>query len=112
MVNGLLPPVLTRRRIVLACCVAILADFLQLVMAPLGPLDDGIDVVAMVLQTLILGFHPLLLPTFIVKLIPIADLPPTWTACTLIVIALRRRKLAPSPPPPVTPHVASEVIDV
>ena len=117
MVNGILPPVLTRRRIWLACTVAIVTDILQFFGAmlpfPGWVLDEAVDVVAMVLQTLILGFHPLFLPTFIVKAVPIIDAFPTWTACTLLVIGLRRKQVSV---PPVMPspaqRVPHDVIDV
>jgi hypothetical protein len=56
------------------------------------------DVVAMVLISWVIGFHPLLLPTFVVELIPIVDMAPTWTICTAIVVGLRRRR--PSFPEP------------
>jgi hypothetical protein len=57
-----------------------------------------VDVVAMFFCTWLLGFHPLLLPTFVVELIPLVDELPTWTACVAAVIALRRRE-KPLPPP-------------
>jgi hypothetical protein len=117
MVNGLLPPVLTRRRIWLACVVAITTDTLQFFGGMLGLpgwlLDDGIDVVAMALQTMILGFHPLFLPTFILKAVPMVDMLPTWTACTLLVIGLRRKQVSV---PPVMPspaqRIPQDVIDI
>jgi hypothetical protein len=89
-------PLLTRTRIVLALAIAIAADGLQLLLVLLGPLgwtlaDQVIDVVAMALTMWILGFHILLLPTFVVELIPVIDDLPTWTACVAAVIALRRR---------------------
>lgn len=67
----------------------------------------------MVLQTLILGFHPLLLPTFILKAVPLLEALPTWTGCTFLVIAVRRRQQTPAPaaPPPMR-EVSQEVIDV
>ena len=112
--NRLLPPVLTRRRIWLAYGVAVVADGLQLLLAPLNIvgwlfLDDVIDVIAMFLLTLILGFHPLLLPTFVAELIPVMDMLPTWTGCTALIVALRRKQQAPAPPPPVPP---GDVIDI
>ena len=118
MDNRLLPPVLTRRRIWLACTVAVAADTIQFGGAFLGLpgwfLDDGVDVVAMVLQTLILGFHPLLLPTFLLKAVPMLDALPTWTGCTFLVIAVRRRQQAPAPAPvrPARVEVPQDVIDV
>ena len=117
MVNRLLPPRLTRRRIWLACVVAAVADAIQLGGAFLGPpgwiLDNGVDLVAMVLQTVLLGFHPLFLPTFILKAVPGVDALPTWTACTFVVLAVRRRQQAPPPAAPPPPReIAHDVIDV
>ena len=86
-------PQLTRKRIILALAVAVVADALQFLLLPLEwmLIDQIIDVVAMVLTCAILGFHWLLLPTFAVEFIPVMDLPPFWTACVLGVIALRKR---------------------
>ena len=110
MVNRLLPPVLTRGRIWLACGIAVAADGLQLLLAPTAAvgwlfLDDAIDVVAMVALTAVLGFHPFFLPTFIAELVPIVDMLPTWTGCTALVIATRRKQqraagMPPKMPPP------------
>ena len=111
MANRLLPPVLTRRRIWLACAVAVVADVIQLSLGPFGwaGADEVLDVVVMLLLTALIGFHPLFLPTFVAEFIPIVDELPTWTACAILVIGLRRRKTA-APPPPVQP--TSEAIDV
>jgi hypothetical protein len=111
MGNRLLPPVLTRRRIWLACGVALAADTIQLLLGPLGWafVDEAIDIITMVALTLILGFHMLFLPTFVVEFLPVADMLPTWTACTFVVIGLRRKRTAPPPAPP--PPVG-EVIDI
>jgi|SRR5436190_15030148 len=108
-------PFLTRVRIWLAFSVAIVADGLQLSLGPSGWLfvDQAIDVVAMCLLSLLLGFHPLFIPTFIAELFPIVDMLPTWTGCTAIVVALRRREqrvVASAPPPPVTSR--DDVIDI
>ncbi len=80
----------------LALTVALVTDVLQFGLGPLGWafIDQGLDTVAMVLTTWILGFHLLLLPTFVVKLVPIADELPTWTACVIAVITLRNRDQA------------------
>ena len=45
----------------------------------------------MLLTMWALGFHWLLLPTFVVELFPAVDMLPTWTACVIAVIALRKR---------------------
>ena len=93
---GRVPP-LTRRRMALALALAVAADGLQLLFGPLGWafIDQAIDCVAMILLSFILGFHMLLLPTFIIELIPLLEDLPTWTACTAAVIALRRRNQNP-----------------
>ena len=96
------PPVLTRHRVRLAYLIGVTADVLQLLLGPLGwaGVDEVIDVAAMVLTWRTLGFHPLLLPTFAIEFLPIADLLPTWTGCVAIVVALRKRQQGVAPPPP------------
>jgi hypothetical protein len=86
-------PQLTRLRMFLALGVAVIADGLEILLGPVGwvVINPIIDVVAMIVTTLLLGFHWLLLPTFIVEFIPLADELPTWTACVAAVIALRKR---------------------
>jgi len=90
-------PRLTAKRIVLAFAVAVAADAVQLAMVPLGPLaflpHEAIDVVAMALTFWLLGFHVLLLPTFVLELVPVLGaVSPTWTACVAAVVALRKRE--------------------
>ena len=84
-------------------------DVLQFALGPLGwmGVDEGLDVVATVLIWRTLGFHPLLLPTFVIEFLPLADVLPTWTGCVALVIALRRRQHQVSGPP-----VDGPVIDV
>lgn len=94
-------PKLTRTRIALALAVAVTADGLQLLLGPAGwalP-DQAIDLLAMLLTAWAIGFHLLLLPTFVAELIPVVDMLPTWTACVIAVIALRKRDQAAPPPP-------------
>jgi hypothetical protein len=113
MRNRLLPPVLTRRRIWLACAVAVAADVIQLALGPFGwagP-DEALDVVVMVLLTSLIGFHPLFLPTFVMEFLPMVDALPTWTACTVIVIGLRRKQSS-TPPASAPPPPRGEVIDI
>ena len=109
-------PRLTRTRIFLALGVAAAADGLQLLLAAFGwlGLDQAIDLVAMILITWLIGFHVLLLPTFIIELVPVVDDLPTWIACTAAVIALRKREQNHLPPPVPPPPPASDkpVIDI
>jgi hypothetical protein len=104
------PRALTPARSRLAYAVAIGTDVIQLAMGPLGWTfaDEALDVVAAVLLSRLLGFHPLLLPTFVLELVPVADLLPTWTGCVALVIALRKRRRVTS----TSPADAGDVIDV
>jgi hypothetical protein len=74
--------------------VAITADGLQLLLSAFGWIgpDQAIDVIAMLLISWVIGFHWLLLPTFVTEFIPVVDDFPTWTACVIAVIILRRRE--------------------
>jgi hypothetical protein len=105
-------PALTRARMISALAVAVAADGLQLALGPLGwaGIDQVVDLVAMIVVSRIIGFHILLLPTFVVELVPLVEDLPTWTACTAGVIALRKREQNQSPPPPAPPD--KPVIDI
>ena len=87
-----------------AYAVAVTTDVLQLLLGPFGWAfaDELLDVMAMILIWRLIGFHPLLLPSFVLELLPVADMLPTWTGCVAIVVALRKRQQAraPSPLPP------------
>jgi hypothetical protein len=87
-------PTLTRRRIQLAFVVAILSDAVQIGLGPLGWtfFDEVIDVIAMILTSWLLGFHLLLIPTFLFELIPIVDMLPTWTGCVALLVSLRKKE--------------------
>jgi hypothetical protein len=102
IVRWFLAPVLTRKRIWFAFTVAATTDAIQLFLGPVGWafLDEGLDVIAMVLTSASIGFHMLLLPTFVIELLPVADMLPTWTACTAAVVMLRKRAQAQPPPMP------------
>jgi hypothetical protein len=85
--------ILSRSRILFAVAVAVVADGLQFITGPAGwfGVDQVIDVVAMALTMWALGFHLLLLPTFAIKLVPVVEELPTWTACVIAVVVLRKR---------------------
>jgi len=90
------PPTLTRGRIWLAFTLAAATDTVQLLLGGAGWLlpDEVIDVATMVLMSRIIGFHPLLLPTFVLEFLPVADMLPTWTGCVALVVLQRRRTQA------------------
>ena len=93
----------------LALAAAVVADALQILLLPLAWTfaESAVDCAAMILTTWILGFHPLLLPTFVVEFIPVVDLLPTWTACVIAVIVWRKREQRPATPPvpPIKPAI-------
>jgi hypothetical protein len=94
-------PQLTRIRIVIALMIAVAADGLQFFLGPFAWVfvDQAIDVMAMGLTSWVIGFHWLLLPTFALELIPVLDALPTWTACVIAVIAIRKREQRSASPP-------------
>jgi hypothetical protein len=101
-------PTLSRWRIFAAMAVALAADGLQFSLLGAPPFAEIIDVIAMVLTALLIGFHVLLLPTFVVELFPLVDMLPTWTACTAAVIVFRKREQRTAVPP--KSHEANESI--
>jgi hypothetical protein len=99
--------VLTPTRVRIAYGIAATVDVCQWLLGPAGfafP-DEILDVVAGVLISAAIGFHPLLLPAFILEFLPIVDLLPTWTASVALVVMLRRTQEPPPPGP-------GQVIDV
>ena len=87
-------PLLTRRRMRIAFAVAVTTDLLQVLLGPLGwaGADEVLDIAAMLLISGVVGFHPLLLPTFALEFVPIVDMLPTWTGCVALVVALRKKQ--------------------
>jgi hypothetical protein len=87
-------------RIWLARGIVVAADILQIAVFPASaegiasPISDGIDVVTCLLMILLLGWHIVFLPSFVIKLLPFADLAPTWTIAALI--ATRGREISKS----------------
>jgi hypothetical protein len=72
------PPFLTPKRVRLAYLVAIGVDVLELLLGPVGwafP-DELLDIAATAAISSLIGFHPLLLPTFVLEFLPVADLLP------------------------------------
>ena len=55
-----------------------------------SPIDDVLDVAVAAFLIRLLGWHWALLPTFLVELVPFADLVPTWTAAVWIATRGRR----------------------
>ena len=92
-------PVLTPGRVRFAYAIALATDLLQVALGPVGWMfaDEALDVAAMMLIWRAIGFNPLLLPTFALECLPVADLLPTWTGCVALVVAVRRKhRVAPA----------------
>jgi hypothetical protein len=87
---------ISRPRAALAFFLAAGLDAMQLALGPLGWTfaDEIADVIGLAVFSVMLGFHPLLLPTFIIEIIPVVDMLPTWTACVGAVLILRGRAKA------------------
>jgi hypothetical protein len=94
-------PTLTPARVRSAYAVAVTTDALQLLLGPFGWAfaDEILDVAAAAATWRLLGFHPLLLPTFAIEFLPISDVLPLWTGCVAVVIAVRRRQQTGNVPP-------------
>lgn len=84
-------PPLRPWRITAAFAVAVATDAAQLALG-WWVADEALDLAAMALTIWLLGFHVLLLPTFAIELIPVADMLPTWTGCVGLVVAHRRQQ--------------------
>jgi len=102
-------PRLTSGRIATAFTLAVVVDGVQFVLGPAGWTMAGelLDVGAAVATTWLLGFHPLLLPTFLIELFPVVDVLPTWTGCIGLVVGLRRREQRRESRAPTTPPLSS-----
>ncbi|MBM3877388.1 MAG: hypothetical protein FJ386_11790 [Verrucomicrobia bacterium] len=85
------PPPLTTQRKWAALAVAVIADAAQIPLTAVPGAPQIVDAITMVVTSLVIGFHPLLLPTFILELVPLADMLPSWTGCVMAVILLRGR---------------------
>jgi hypothetical protein len=85
-------------RIWLARGIAVAADVVQVVLIPNYALDyivgDVVDVIAAGLLTLLVGWRLAFIPSFLIRLIPVADLAPTWTIA--IAIATWPKKSQPA----------------
>jgi hypothetical protein len=100
---------LTRRRVVAARALAVVADSVQLGLLPvfvegwLSPLNDVLDVVVALVMTALVGWHWAFVPAFIAELVPVLGLVPTWTAAAFL--ATRGANLDTEiPPGPRTPE--------
>jgi hypothetical protein len=88
----------TPTRIRIAWVVAIATDAIQIGLFPLtGTLSTWfgapLDILAMAILWRLLGWHWALAPSFLFEFLPIAELAPTWTLATWIVVRKRKADL-------------------
>ena len=88
------PSRVTPANVRLAYAVAVSVDIGQFVLGPFGwaGFDEILDAVAMVIISRLIGFHPLLLPTFLLEFVPFTDMLPTWTGCVALVVRARKQQ--------------------
>ncbi|HEX4123364.1 MAG TPA: hypothetical protein VHY37_01455 [Tepidisphaeraceae bacterium] len=78
-------PPRARWRIWLARAIAVAADILEIAIFPAfipgaaSPVTDVVDIAVAILLTVLVGWHVAFVPSFVIKLLPFADLAPTWT---------------------------------
>jgi hypothetical protein len=95
-------------RIRIALGLAILADVLQMIGFPMfiegaaSPADDLVDLAMAGILTFLLGWHWEFLPSFAAKLIPVADMVPSWTLAVANVWRRSKKDAAPQPAAPAT----------
>jgi hypothetical protein len=105
---------LSKQRIAAAFAVAVLADAIQfpitaatmtgVLAVPGEGADLLIDSIMTVVTSSLLGFHWILLPSFVFEAIPGFDLFPTWTGCVAYVVWRRKKEQAA--------HSIIEVVEV
>ena len=93
----------TPERVRLARLIALTADFVQVVAFPLffggglSVVNDALDIVVALVMIWLLGWSWAFLPTFLVELVPVLDLFPTWTAAVYWVTRRGAQEPAPEP---------------
>jgi hypothetical protein len=77
-------------RVRAARALALVVDLGQIVLLPAffpalaSPVADVVDVASAAVLILLVGWHWAFLPTFLVELVPVVDLVPTWTAAVFL----------------------------
>ena len=81
---------LSARRVRAARILALVVDLGQVVLLPTflpvmaAPVAEAVDVAAAAALVFLLGWHWAFLPTFLVELVPLVDVVPTWTAAVFL----------------------------
>ena len=98
-------PTLTRNRILAARTVAVCADLLQIGLVPvfgegfISPFNDALDIAVCLTLTALVGWHFAFLPGFLIEMMPMVDLAPTWTIAVLVATRHGAQAQPQSTPP-------------
>ncbi len=98
-------PPLSRNRLRAAWILAIVTDAIQLGLFPVTGtlstwLNKPLDLLVMLALWRLLGWHLVLLPSFVVELVPYAELAPTWTLAVWLATRGRSAEGAGAQPAP------------
>lgn len=99
---------LSKPRKVIALCVALGLDAMQIGLFPLfgegfaSPANDVVDGLAFIFFWRLIGWHIAFLPALIIEVIPVIDLAPTWTIAVLIATRTRQEPQVVKELPPHT----------
>jgi len=106
---------LTKRRILTARIIAVVADALQLGLFPLfgegwlSPFNDILDGVVAALMIALVGWHWSFLPAFIAELVPGFDAVPSWTVAVLVATRHPASDADPAAAPASRPAAARDL---
>jgi hypothetical protein len=85
----------TNTQIWVARGLALAADAVQMLLFPIfgpgvaSPANIAVDVLLAIVLTKLVGWHIAFVPTFVVEMLPVADLAPTWSVAVWIATAGR-----------------------
>jgi hypothetical protein len=76
-----------------------------------SPVNDAMDIAMCGILTAMMGWHLSFLPSLLVKLLPVADLAPTWTIAVLIASRGHWKEMATGTPPIINEE-KGKVVDI
>ncbi len=91
-------------KMIAAGIVALLADFLQVLLFPLffeggvSPINDALDAGVAVILTSLLGWHWVFLPSALAELVPGLDMAPFWSTAVFYVLFKQKKEVPGAPP--------------
>lgn len=96
------PRLVTSAQARMAMLLAVVVDLMQApanvaslsvaLAVPIEVIDMSVDAIVAIVMTRLLGFHWALAPGFLLELMPIVDIAPTWSGCVFLVTQARKRE--------------------